>query len=44
MINLEKITTWILIIKKNILIYYVKVGSHGRRFMNINTIFKHTLY
>ena len=36
--------TWILIIKKNIMMYYVKRGLHGRIFMKINTIFKHMLY
>ena len=34
----------LLIIKKNILMYYVKGGLHGRIFMKINTILKHMLY
>ena len=35
---------WNAIIKKKILIYYVKVGLHGRKFIKINAIFKHMLY
>ena len=35
---------WIAIIKKKILIYFVKVGLHGRIFIKINAIFKHMLY
>ena len=32
------------VIKKNILIYYVKVGLHGRIFIKIDTIFKNMSY
>ena len=31
-------------IKKNTLMYYVKGGLHRRKFIKINTTFKHMLY
>ena len=41
-----KFSLWHLnfVIKKNILIYYVKVGLHGRIFIKIDTIFKNMSY
>ena len=36
--------TWILIVKKSMLIYYVKGDLHERIFMKINTALKRMLY
>ena len=36
--------TWILTVKKSMLIYYVKGGLHERIFMKINTVLKRMLY
>ena len=36
--------TWVLIVKKSMLIYYVKGDLHERIFMKINTALKRMLY